>query len=80
MHGWTSFLIALGIVLVLAPTFALAGKRHGRSVRGAAGLAMILLGLGQVLDPPKSHLIEAMEGEENADETSGETKDSASGS
>ena len=80
MQGWVGFLIAVLILAVAAPFVAAFGRRHGKAVRGTAGLAMILLGLGQVVDPPKRNLIEAIEGEEQEGATTGEPKDATGGS
>ena len=80
MPGWIAFLIALGVLAVLAPFVAAFGRRHGKAVRGTAGLALVLLGLGAVTDPPKRNLIEAIEGEEQGSESTGEPKDATGGS
>jgi hypothetical protein len=57
--GW---LIALGAFALLAPLMAWLGARYGRAARG--GLGLLLLGLGQVADPPLKHLVEADDGKE----------------
>ena len=75
MPDWLGYLLALGAVVVLAPFIAWFGRRHGRNVKG--GLAIAMLGVGAIVDPPRKHLIEAQEGEENAPEPSGEPKDPA---
>jgi hypothetical protein len=80
MDGWIGWLIALGVLALVAPFAAAFGRRHGRKVRGTAGLALALLGLGQITDPPKRNLIEAVEGEEQGSESTGEPKDATSGS
>ena len=80
MDGWLGWLLALGALLLLAPAMAWLGRKHARSIRGTAGLAMVLLGFGQVFDPPRRHMIEAIEGEEQDTEASGEPKDAAGGS
>jgi len=80
MDGWVGFLIAIGVLAVSAPLIAWVGRRHGRSLRGGAGLAFIMLGFGHVIDPPTRHLIEAVEGEEQGSESTGEPKDATGGS
>jgi len=80
MDGWVGFLIAIGVLAVSAPLIAWVGRKHGRSLRGGAGLAFIMLGFGHVIDPPTKHLIEAVEGEEQGSESTGEPKDATGGS
>ena len=63
MPAWLQYALALLAVAILWPAAALLAKRHGQRVRGGVGLAMILLGLGEVVDPPSKHLIEAKEDE-----------------
>jgi hypothetical protein len=55
---------------------ACASRKHGR----AASLALGLLGLGQITDPPKRAVIEAIEGRETPPAPTGEPKDATSGS
>jgi hypothetical protein len=74
MRPWLGYLVALAALLVVAPAMAWLGRRHGRSIKGSAGLALMMLGLGEVVDPPKQHLIEAIEGEEDEPAESGEPK------
>jgi hypothetical protein len=57
--GW---IVALGAFALLAPLMAWLGMRYGRAAKGGVGL--LLLGLGQVADPPVKHLVEANTGEE----------------
>ena len=78
MDGWVGFLIAIGVLALTAPLIAWVGRKHGRSLRGGAGLAFIMLGFGHVIDPPTRHLIEAAEGEEEGSESTGEPKDPSS--
>ena len=80
MPGWVGFIIAIGALVALAPFVAAFGRRHGKAVRGTAGLALVLLGFGQAFDPPKRHLVEAIEGEEQGSESTGEPKDATGGS
>lgn len=80
MDGWLVWVIGFAVLAVLAPLAAGFGRKHGRAVRGTAGLALVLLGLGQVLDPPKRNLIEAIEGEEQEGAATGEPKDATGGS
>jgi hypothetical protein len=80
MDGWIGWLIALGLLALIAPFAAAFGRRHGRNVRGTASLALALLGLGQITDPPRRHVAEAIQGEEQGSESTGEPKDATSGS
>jgi hypothetical protein len=59
MPAWLQYLIAIGVLLVLAPLIALLGKRHGRRIRGGFMLASFLLGFGHALDPPPHEKVEA---------------------
>lgn len=61
MPTWLEYLIAVGALLVIAPLIALAGKRHGRRLRGSLMMASILLGFGHALDPPPHEKVEASE-------------------
>lgn len=56
MPGWLIIVIAL---VVLLPLAAWLGRRYGRQARGGVGLAMMMLGLGEAIDPPSKHVIEA---------------------
>jgi len=60
MASWLQYLVALAVLLVLAPGIAWAAKRFGGRVKGGLALGAILLGLGEVVDPPSKHLIEAV--------------------
>jgi hypothetical protein len=80
MDGWLGYLIGFGALVMIAPLAAWLGIRHGRKIRGAAGLALALLGLGQMFDPPRRYMIEATEGEEREAGSSGEPKDASGGS
>ena len=64
------WLIAVGALVVLAPLMAWLGVRYGRSARG--GIGLLLMGLGQVADPPTRHLVEANDGEEKEAPTPGD--------
>lgn len=77
MADWVGYPIALAGLLVLA---AWLGLRHGRKVSRTAGLALFMLGFGQMFDPPRRHMIEAIGGEEQDGESSGEPKDATGGS
>jgi hypothetical protein len=59
MHPWLQDAIALAALGVLAPVVAWVAKRYGRRAKGGLMLAGILLGIGQPIDPPTRHLIEA---------------------
>jgi Kef-type K+ transport system membrane component KefB len=64
MPLWLQQLAAIAVVIVLAPLIAFGARRYGRQVRGGFMMAGILLGFGEVVDPPSKHIIEAQEGEE----------------
>jgi hypothetical protein len=59
MPGWTEWSLAVLVFVIAAPAIALLAKRYVRTVRGGAIFVGLLLGLGQVLDPPSKHRIEA---------------------
>ncbi|MFI4975681.1 MAG: hypothetical protein ACHP84_14165 [Caulobacterales bacterium] len=59
MRSWQAYLIAAAVLIALAPLFAWAGRRLGRSAKAGVALAGLMLGLGEVMDPPSKHLIEA---------------------
>jgi len=64
---------ALAVIVALGiPLAALAGKGAGRRLRGNLQLAAIFLGLGEVLDPPSKHRIEAGERDEKESPAPGE--------
>jgi hypothetical protein len=75
MPSWLGYLLALAALLVTAPVFAWLGRKHGRRLKGSAGLALVLLGFGAMFDPPKQALIEAVQREEEGSDESGEPKD-----
>ena len=81
MDGWVSWTIALLLlVLVVGPAAAWVGRKHGKAIKGASGLAFILLGFGHVMDPPARHIVEAVGGEEEPPDATGEPKDATAGS
>jgi hypothetical protein len=71
MPLWGYALIVLA-GLALIPLVALAGRRAGKKMRGNLALASILLGLGQPVDPPLKHLIEAKHEDEEGPEAAGD--------
>ena len=73
--GWRGDFLALAALIVIAPLVAWLGHKHGRSIKGGAALASILLGFGVPMDPPAKHLIEAKEGQVAADDESGDPPD-----
>jgi hypothetical protein len=80
MQGWVGFLLA---VLILGGGRAVrrrvrAPARQGRPRHGRPGDDPA--GLGEVVDPPKRNLIEAIEGEEQEGATTGEPRDATGGS
>ncbi len=61
MPIWIQDLIAVGVLLVLAPAVAWFARRHGKRLRGNLMMAGILLGFGHPLDPPPHEKVEASE-------------------
>ena len=61
MPQWLEWALAVAALIVTAPAVALLGKRYGRSAKGGMIFLGLLLGLGQALDPPSKHRIEAGE-------------------
>ena len=68
MHVWLQYLIAFAVLCALAPLIALMARRFGRRARGGLMMASILLGFGEVVDPPSKHVIEAQGAEEKSAE------------
>ncbi len=64
MPGWLQYLIAFGVLLILAPVVAMVAKVQGRRIKGGLLMAGVLLGLGEVVDPPSKHRIEAQGGKQ----------------
>ena len=64
MYAWMGhglqYLIAIVALLILAPFVAWAARGLGGKVKGGLVLGSILLGFGEVVDPPSKHLVEAM--------------------
>jgi len=61
MEPWLPWSLALAGLLLLAPVMAWTARRWGARARGGLMLASILLGLGEAVDPPSKHMIEARE-------------------
>lgn len=61
MSPWTQWLIALGVLVVLAPLLARMGRGLGKSAKGGLMLASVLLGIGEVVDQPAKHATEETE-------------------
>jgi hypothetical protein len=61
MPVWIQYALALLALAVLAPFVARFARGAGRRARGGLMMAGILLGFGEVLDPPSKHIIEAQE-------------------
>lgn len=79
MDGWLGYLIAFGLLLALAPLVGWLGRREGRKLKGAAGLAFVMLGFGAVMDPPAQQALEAAQRQDHEDDETGEPKDATSG-
>ena len=72
MAPWLPSIAAIVIVIVAAPAVVWLARRLGGRARGAIGIAALMMGLGEVMDPPSKHLIEANEGEEKQTPTPGD--------
>jgi|GEM_PF-3094755 len=79
MDGWLGYLVALGLLVLVAPLVAWVGRREGRRIKGATGLAFVMLGFGEVFDPPAKRVSEAAARQEHDGEETGEPKDPTSG-
>jgi hypothetical protein len=64
MPVWLEYLIAIGLVILIAPFVARFAKRFAHNASGGVALAALLLGVGEVADPPSKHIIEATTPEE----------------
>jgi hypothetical protein len=80
MGAWAGYAIGFGALAIVAPAAAILGRRHGRAVRGAAGLAMALMGLGQIADPPTRRLIGSLTRDPDGQAANDAPKDASSGS
>ena len=61
MSTWADWLLAILVLALAAPFIAIGARRLGRSAKGGLALASVLLGFGQVLDPPSKHAVEVGE-------------------
>jgi len=61
MGVWIVAAALIAVVLVAIPLAALPGKGAGKRMGGNRQLAAILLGFGEVLDPPSRRRVEAGE-------------------
>lgn len=61
VDAWLPWSLALVGVAFLAPVAAWTARRLGARAKGGLALASILLGFGEVLDPPARRPIEATE-------------------
>jgi hypothetical protein len=64
MPVWLEYPIAVGLVVLIAPFAARLAKRCARNASGGVALAALLMGIGEVADPPAKHVIEATTPEE----------------
>ncbi len=69
--GW-GYVVALVALVVVAPLIASFASRHGRSIRGGAALGLMMLGFGEVVDPPSKHVVEASGDQERESPAPGE--------
>lgn len=74
MPNGLSYLLAIAVILVLAPLIAWLGHRHGRSIKGGIALAAFMLGFAPI-DPPTKHIIEATQKRVSEDDESGDPPD-----
>jgi hypothetical protein len=74
MPLWFQQLAAVGAIIILAPLIAIGARRYGKRVRGGMMMAGILLGFGEVVDPPSKHLVEASGDKEKPSPESDEPK------
>jgi hypothetical protein len=74
MPSWLQYLIAFAVLLVAAPFVAMLARGQGRRLRGGFIMAGILLGFGEVVDPPSKHVIEAQGAEDKASPENDEPK------
>lgn len=72
MALWIAAAVLLAVAVIGIPLAVMAGKGAGKRLRGNLQLAAIFLGLGEVLDPPSKHRVEATEREEKDNEAPGE--------
>ncbi|MFT4254320.1 MAG: hypothetical protein QM608_17785 [Caulobacter sp.] len=61
MAAWLQYLLVFAALLVLAPLVAWLARRAGSRAKGGLMLASVLLGFGEVLDPPSRHAVESVE-------------------
>ena len=61
MADWLKYVLVALVFLIIGPACAWLGRRYGRNVRGNLALAGILLGFGEVIDPPPKHRVEDAE-------------------
>jgi hypothetical protein len=71
MPIWAYVILGL-VALGLIPLVALAGRGVGKRARGNLALAAMLLGLGEPVDPPLKHLMEASHKDAESDEAAGD--------
>ena len=75
MPSWAGYLLAFATLVAAAPLVAWLGRRHGRTIKGGAALASVMLGMGAMFDPPVRALAEAREEQVGGDDENGEPKD-----
>ncbi|WP_443748605.1 hypothetical protein [Asticcacaulis solisilvae] len=59
------FIVVFVVLAVLAAMF---GRRIGKGLRHGIGIGMMLLGFGQVIDPPQRHGTESVENDRDESE------------
>jgi len=72
MPIWLQYGLAIVLLVLVAPGLIWIAKRYGGAFRGNLALGAILLGFGEVVDPPSKHLIEAGSPEEKESPTPGD--------
>jgi hypothetical protein len=68
-----AWLIAALALLVLAPLFAWLGRSQGKRIKG--GVAIALLGIGAIFDPPRRHDLEVHKREERESPSPGDPEE-----
>ena len=59
MAPWLAWTLAAAALVAAAPLVVGLARRYGRRARGGVVFVGLLLGLGEVLDPPSKHRVEA---------------------
>ncbi len=63
----TVLILLIGLGICVAG--AMLATRWGRALRRGAGFALMVLGIGVILDPPARHGVESVDGDRDGGET-----------